>query len=244
MKNTTAAAITLLASTAVFGAGALYLNKRRPQTLRALPADATVRLARAGIIPIIEPTIDLGVAERVLGNLRQVVNTNEVTVLLHTAGGSVSACVMIANALREVPRTTAIVPYMALSGGTLIALNASELHMGPSASLSALDPIVCGERVRHLADGASGPAAEYERAVRAYLRETLYRQQNQELLQPIEFRRELLIDDLLGLLMGHDSPHDWPIQRQQLATRGLRVYPAAPKWADYIDGELALENRR
>jgi hypothetical protein len=53
-----------------------------------------------------------------------------------------------------------------------------------------------------------------------------------------------LIDDLLGLLMGHDSPHDWPIQRQQLATRGLRVYPAAPKWADYIDGELALENRR
>src|SRR5690606_16768132 len=120
------------------------------------------------IVPIVAPVIDVGVAADVLETMARLPG-DEVTVVLHTAGGCVTACVMIANALREFERSTAIVPYMALSGGTLIALNAHRLQMGKSASLSAVDPIIAGQRARHLPDddkaqGLRALAQEYEAA--------------------------------------------------------------------------------
>lgn len=77
------------------------------------------------IIPIITPVIDMGIAEDVLEAMAHL-GGDEVTLVLHTSGGCVASCVLIANALREFRHSTAIVPYMAMSGGTLIALNASQ----------------------------------------------------------------------------------------------------------------------
>jgi ClpP class serine protease len=100
---------------------------------------------------------------------------DRVTIVLHTLGGCVTACVLIANALRQFRDSTAIVPYMAISGGTLIALSATRLEMGGRASLSAVDPQIMGQRVKHLAESKDKPsiaalAREYDVSMRKYVR--------------------------------------------------------------------------
>jgi hypothetical protein len=103
---------------------------------------------------------------------------DRVTIVLHTLGGCVTACVLIANALQQFKDSTAIVPYMAISGGTLIALSATRLEMGGRASLSAVDPQIMGQRVKHLAESKDKPsiaalAREYDVSMRKYVRTRL-----------------------------------------------------------------------
>ena len=210
----------LVTGTALVGAG-YYLT--RPKRPRALPTS---------VVSIITPVIDLGVAEEVLAAMQRIPG-DEITVVLHTAGGCVTSCVLIANALREFPRSTAIVPYMAISGGTLIALNARALQMGRSASLSAVDPIVFGQRARHIspqeqAPGVHALAKEYERAMSRYLRETLAAR--------LPDASDAQLERALGVFLGEDAPHEWPIRRHQVEALGLPVSPATRVWSDMVDG--------
>ena len=210
----------LVTGTALVGAGYYLTREKRP---RALPTN---------VVSIITPVIDLGVAEEVLAAMQRIPG-DEITVVLHTAGGCVTSCVLIANALREFPRSTAIVPYMAISGGTLIALNARALQMGRSASLSAVDPIVFGQRARHIspqeqAPGVHALAKEYERAMSRYLRETLAAR--------LPDASDAQLERALGVFLGEDAPHEWPIRRHQVEALGLPVSPATRMWSDMVDG--------
>src|SRR5688572_17834593 len=96
---------------------------------------------RASIVPIISPVITMENAEHILSRMEHL-PPDEVTVVLHTEGGEITACVMIADALRKFRQSTAVVPYMAFSGGTVIALNATHLQLGKNAALSAVDPVI------------------------------------------------------------------------------------------------------
>ena len=210
----------LVTGTALVGAGYYLTRQQRP---KALPTR---------VVSIITPVIDLGVAEEVLAAMQRIPG-DEITVVLHTAGGCVTSCVLIANALREFPRSTAIVPYMAISGGTLIALNARALQMGRSASLSAVDPIVFGQRARHIspqeqAPGVHALAKEYERAMSRYLRETLAAR--------LPDADDAQLERALGVFLGEDAPHEWPIRRHQVEALGLPVSPATRMWSDMVDG--------
>ena len=80
------------------------------------------------VIPIVTPVITMRFAEEVLERLEHAPG-EEVFVVLHTDGGEVAACVLIADALRKFPRSTAVVPYMAFSGGTIVALNARRRYL-------------------------------------------------------------------------------------------------------------------
>jgi hypothetical protein len=209
----------LVTGSALVGAG--YLLSRRPRP-RALPS---------GTIPIVTPVIDVGVAEDVLEAMERLPG-DEVTVVLHTTGGCVTSCVMIANALRAFEKSTAIVPYMAISGGTLIALNAQRLQMGGSASLSAVDPIIVGQRARHLPDddkmmGLHALGQEYEDAIRGYMRETLAAR--------MPGASEAKLTRALGVFMGTSAPHEWPIRRPDVEALGLPVSPAMRVWAELVD---------
>lgn len=216
--NRTAIAALLTGSALL---GATYLMRRRPPITRALPSS---------VIPIITPVIDLGVAEDVLEAMAQL-DGDEVTLVLHTAGGCVTSCVLIANALREFRASKAIVPYMAMSGGTLIALNADLLEMGASAALSAVDPVIGGVRARHLhADkeaGLKAMAGEYEDAIAGYLLETLRKR--------LEYADEATLDRALETFMGEKAPHEWPIRRADVAALGLPVSPAKRSWGMMVD---------
>ncbi len=217
MNRTT---IALLTGSALVGAGLLVRRGRRPST--ALPSK---------VIPIITPVIDLDVAEDVLEAMAQL-DDSEVTIVLHTGGGCVTSCVMIANALRGFRVSKAVVPYMAMSGGTLIALNADLLEMGASASLSAVDPVIGGMRARHLQKEEKEPAlkalaGEYEEAIARYLHETLR--------QRLPVSDEAEIDRVRDVFMGEHAPHEWPIRRPQVEALGLPVKPATRSWGMMVD---------
>jgi len=217
MNRTTIAA--LLTGSALLGA--TYLMRRRPQITKALPSN---------VIPIITPVIDLGVAEDVLEAMAQL-DGGEVTLVLHTAGGCVTSCVLIANALREFRVSRAVVPYMAMSGGTLIALNADLLEMGASAALSAVDPVIGGLRARHLQadkeESLRAMAGEYEDAILGYLLETLR--------ERLPIADDETLERALDTFMGEKKPHEWPIRRSDVAALGLPVNPAKRSWGMMVD---------
>src|SRR5437899_7394426 len=62
-------------------------------------------------------------------------------IVLHTPGGLVLASLQIARAIhKHQGKVTAFVPHYAMSGGTLIALAASEIVMSEYAVLGPVDP--------------------------------------------------------------------------------------------------------
>ncbi|MBA3547975.1 MAG: hypothetical protein H0T76_15940 [Nannocystis sp.] len=206
---------TFAAGAALVGAGYLV---RRPDPIRLAPE----------VIPIITPFIDLDVAETVLAAMERLPD-ERVTLVLHTLGGCVTACVQIANALRQFRDATAVIPYTAISGGTLIALNATRIEMGRNASLSAVDPVIMGRRVKHLAEGKddrglASLAREYEAAMRTYLRETL-----------AAHLPESGLDAAMATFMGEHAPHEWPIRRPEASALGLPIAPITPKWTALVD---------
>jgi len=216
--------ITSAAAGAVLLGAGCYLM-RRSETGRAL------RNADARVISIISPVIDLRIAEAVLETMEHL-SGDHVTLLIHTQGGCVASCVLISNALRQYPHSTAIVPYMAISGGTMIALNAKRLEMGRNAALSAVDPIISGMRARHIRveknDGGLGALAkEYHVAITRYLRDTL------EARLPDAAPEQL--DRAMAVFMGEKSPHEWPILMPEVRQLGIPVSPTATAWAAHVD---------
>jgi hypothetical protein len=118
---------------------------------------------------------------------------------------------------------------MAISGGTLIALSARRLEMGDRASLSAVDPQIMGQRVKHLAEAKDKPsiaalAREYDVAMRKYVDGALRQHLPENRLGPA-----------MDLLLGEHAPHEWPIQRTEIEALGLVVTPAARQWAELVD---------
>lgn len=68
-------------------------------------------------------------------------NKNEVDLFLYSSGGMVDAPWPIVNLIREFYKdVNVIIPYRAHSAATLISLGADQIHMGPMASLSPIDP--------------------------------------------------------------------------------------------------------
>jgi pimeloyl-ACP methyl ester carboxylesterase len=206
----------LVAGAALLGAG--YVRRRALERAPRL----------SGIIPIVTPYIDIETAEAALSVMEHLPG-DRVTIVLHTLGGCVTACLLIANALRQFRDSTAVVPYMAISGGTLIALSATRLEMGGRASLSAVDPQILGQRVKHLAEDRDKPgiaalAREYEASMRRYVRARLS-----------ERLPAARVGPAMDLFMGEHAPHEWPIERSEVEAVGLAVAPAASTWAEMID---------
>ncbi|MEX0788568.1 MAG: ATP-dependent Clp protease proteolytic subunit, partial [Anaerolineales bacterium] len=76
--------------------------------------------------------------------LMQILSTpadRPIDLILHTPGGLALAAEMISTAVRWLPaKVTVIVPFYAMSGGTLIALAADEILMESYSVLGPLDP--------------------------------------------------------------------------------------------------------
>jgi ClpP class serine protease len=92
-----------------------------------------------------------------VASIRQANARANIIVVLHTLGGYARPAHMIAMALkqhlkkikghhngRREPRIKAYIPYVAMSGGTMIALAADKVVMDPTASLGPIDTIYGG----------------------------------------------------------------------------------------------------
>ncbi len=84
--------------------------------------------------------IDEEDAEQILRWIRQY-KDYPLELILHTPGGQLHASIQIARALRKHPKKTrVIIPHYSMSGGTVIALAASEIVMDKDAVIGPIDP--------------------------------------------------------------------------------------------------------
>src|SRR5437660_5135115 len=85
--------------------------------------------------------IDVNDSEELLRAIHLTDPNVPLDIVLHTPGGLVLAALQIARAIhKHKGKVTAFVPHYAMSGGTLIALAASEIVMSEYAVLGPVDP--------------------------------------------------------------------------------------------------------
>lgn len=79
--------------------------------------------------------------EHILGLVHHTPKDKPIDLILHTPGGLALAAEMIATALYDHPaKVSVIVPFYAMSGGTLCALAADEIYMEKFSVLGPVDP--------------------------------------------------------------------------------------------------------
>ncbi len=92
-----------------------------------------------------EDAITIEDSEFVLMEIHKTLQDKPIDIILHTPGGLVLSAELIATALKQhQAKTTAIVPFYAMSGGTMIALAADEILMEEFSALGPLDPQING----------------------------------------------------------------------------------------------------
>lgn len=173
--------------------------------------------------------------EHILLRLRQLPPKRPVDLLLHTPGGLLLAAEMIAMALKNQRRkVTSLIPFYALSGGTLIALASEKILMDPNAMLGPIDPQI-GE----------WPAGDLISLVKNHRRldvniseqtYLLYRIAQKALDRVRKFASWLLegkmpakrITDVVDFLAGGYTTHDTPITFRVAESLGLPVSPEIP----------------
>lgn len=172
-------------------------------------------------------------SEALVAQIRRTPAERPVDLIIHTPGGLVLAAEMIAMAVRKHPsRVTAIVPFYAMSGGSLIALAAGEILMEKESILGPLDPQIDGFPARSLITLPHRKPIETMSDQMVILSEVAQR----SLDQVREFVKWLLEDKLPGkdreavaaFLTGGYLSHDTPIVPQVLKELGLQVREGIP----------------
>lgn len=86
-------------------------------------------------------SIGLFEAETILKIIRETPADKPIDLVMHTPGGLILATAQIARALKNHPAPVrAIIPLMAMSGGTFLSLAADEILMDKNAILGPVDP--------------------------------------------------------------------------------------------------------
>ncbi|MDD5486621.1 MAG: ATP-dependent Clp protease proteolytic subunit [Dehalococcoidales bacterium] len=85
--------------------------------------------------------ITLDDSQKILRALKEIPDSRPIHLILQTPGGMVIAAEQIARAIKDRKgEVHAYIPQYAMSGGTLIALACTKIHMGPNALIGPLDP--------------------------------------------------------------------------------------------------------
>jgi ClpP class serine protease len=185
--------------------------------------------------------IDVNDSEEVLRAIQLTDPTVPLDIVLHTPGGLVLAALQIARAIhKHKGKVTAFVPHYAMSGGTLIALAASEIVMSEHAVLGPVDPQL-GEfaAASILKAVAKKPVAEVDDA-------TLIKadQAEKAIAQLRDSVRDLLsdkiapdkVDELARKLSEGAWTHDYPITFETAKSFSLPVRTdISPEFLDLMN---------
>jgi ClpP class serine protease len=182
--------------------------------------------------------IDVNDSEEILRAIHLTDPAVPIDIVLHTPGGLVLAALQIARAIhKHRGRVTAFVPHYAMSGGTLIALAASEIVMSEYAVIGPVDPQL-GEY-----PGASILKAVARKPVERIDDKTLILadQAEKALVQVHDSVRELIagkipdekVDALARLLSEGTWTHDHPITYDAAKSFGLPVRSDIP--SEFLD---------
>lgn len=117
-------------------------EERKSRVILLVHRQETMRLLG---FPIVQ-YINMNDMEEVIHAIRMTDPDMPLDIILHTPGGVALAALQIARALKgHRGHTTVFVPHYAMSGGTLIALAADEIILGPHAVLGPIDPQIDGK---------------------------------------------------------------------------------------------------
>jgi hypothetical protein len=167
-------------------------------------------------------------AFEILAEIRSIGKDTPIDVILHTPGGEVFACELIATALKNRPNTTAYVPYCAMSAGTIIALATEKVVMGRHACLGPIDTQFFGfpiESFVRLLREKPIKDVDDTTVLLAYLAEKelkTARQRACELLNKHHFGSDDACQ-LTDFLVSGDLPHSEQIGRDRAADLGVNI---------------------
>jgi len=173
-------------------------------------------------------------SEALVAQIRRTPPEKPIDMIIHTPGGIALAAEMIAMAARKhAGKVTTIVPFYAMSGGSLIALAAEEILMEKESILGPLDPQINGFPSRSLITLPSRKPIETISDQMVVLSEVARRSAD----QTREFVKWLLEDKLepkdrtavAEFLTGGYLSHDTPIVPRVLKELGLNVKEGIPE---------------
>ena len=175
--------------------------------------------------------IDMSDMEEVLDAIRMTPKNKPIDLVLHVTGGAVLPTAQIARALNEHPaRTRVIVPYYAMSGGTLIALGADEIVMAENAVLGPIDPqIFTFKGILPLSSlekvaKSKGNKAQDETLMMASLASQAITQLN-DLVVELASKKVggAKAKRIAEFLTKGDKTHDYPITAKEAGELGLKI---------------------
>jgi ClpP class serine protease len=208
---------------------ALIEEKRSSRVILIVHRQETMRLLGFPVMRY----IDVNDSEEVLRAIQMTDEDVPLDVILHTPGGLVLAALQIARAIRShKAKVTVFVPHYAMSGGTLIALAATEIVMSRHAVLGPIDPQLgqlpaasllkvveqkpvaeVDDQTLVMADVGRKAIAQVKRAARELLEGRVPPQQAEALAEK---------------LSTGTWTHDYPIQPQEAKELGLPVSTDMP----------------
>lgn len=156
-----------------------------------------------------------------------------IDLIMHTPGGLALAAEMIAMALKDHPaKVTAIVPFYAMSGGTLITLAADEILMERFTTLGPVDPQIMGYPAAALLRVLTQKpitAVSDEMIVKAEVARLALQTTQRFVLWLLESRMPAeQAANLADFLTGGYLAHDTPITLEAVAGLGLHVKEGVP----------------
>jgi hypothetical protein len=210
---------------------------RRQQIVTALERDRGTKVItlihRRELWDEKSPYITVEDSEFVLAQITHTPRDRPIDLVLHTPGGLALASEMIAMALRRHSApVTVIVPFYAMSGGTLIALAADEIRMAPYSVLGPVDPQVYGVPaavlLRVLAARALGTVSD-DLLVKAEVARLAMQNVQGFVYRLLEGRYPPEVARVTAeFLTGGYVAHDTPITLEVMASLGVHVREGIP----------------
>jgi hypothetical protein len=211
---------------------------RRQQIVTALERDRGTKVItlihRRELWDEKSPYITVEDSEFVLAQITHTPRDRPIDLVLHTPGGLALASEMIAMALRRHSApVTVIVPFYAMSGGTLIALAADEIRMAPYSVLGPVDPQVYGVPaavlLRVLAARALGTVSD-DLLVKAEVARLAMQNVQGFVYRLLEGRYPPEVARVTAeFLTGGYVAHDTPITLEVMASLGVHVREGIPR---------------
>ncbi|NMB46075.1 MAG: hypothetical protein GX998_06645 [Firmicutes bacterium] len=178
--------------------------------------------------------INIEDSEAVLRAIRYTPPQMPIDIILHTPGGLVLAAEQIARAIKKHPgKVTAFVPHYAMSGGTLIALAADEIHLDENAVLGPIDPQLGNYPAASILKAVEQKPVkdiEDQTLILADMARKALAQVEAVVYQTISDRMaaEAARDVAKALTQGRWT-HDYPLTCDQLSQLGLTIQCGLPR---------------
>ena len=180
-----------------------------------------------------EQQITIDNTEELLRKIRSVPPEVPIDFIIHCPGGVVLPAEQIALALKEHRgKVTAIVPYYAMSGATLVCLAADEIVMEPFSVLGPLDPQVGGFPSPSLLRLVELKGPQYvsdQLVLLTDIAEKSLRQMKTFILYLLKGKMdEVEAKNLAEFITGGYLTHDSPLMASKLQSMGLEVVLDVP----------------